>query len=87
MFTIYVQKTFHLFQNAGRLYEVDGLLVTVDHGAIAKFREWNTQLFRNDTFYDRRMVELLLMSGLGSEKVANGRISGKYLKFVSGKLE
>lgn len=54
---------------------------------LVKFKEWNTQLFRNDMFYDRRMVELLLISGLGSERIANGDVSRKYLKFISGKLD
>lgn len=72
------------FQNAGRLYEVDGVLVKLEHGVLAKFREWNTQLLCNDTFYDRRMVELLLMCGLGSDRIANGDISRKFLKFITG---
>lgn len=60
--------------------------MTVEHSLIAKFKEWNTLLFRNDMFYDRRMVELLLMTGHDSKSIANGNISRKYLKFVSGKL-
>lgn len=42
-------------------------------------------MFRKDAFYDRKMVEFLLASGLTKEVIANGDISRKYLKFVKGK--
>lgn len=80
MFIICVE----LFQSTGRIYEVDGVLVKLEHGVLAKFKEWNTQLLRNDMFYDKRIVELLLMCGLGSDRIAIGDISRQFLKFITG---
>lgn len=68
------------------MYEVDGTLVTIAYDIINKIRAWNTDMFRNDTNYDVRIVHALMVICIGSDAVAAGRISEKLLKFIKGNI-
>lgn len=72
------------FQKSGRIYEVEGKLVTIHHDVVKKFTEWNTHVLMNDKFYDKKMIQVLLVIIVGSEDIANGKISEKALRFAKG---
>lgn len=63
---------------------MDGVLVTIPHDILNKMRSWNTEIFRNDTNYDIKIVQALLVLCIGSDAISAGNISDKVLKFVKG---
>lgn len=73
-----------MIQSKGRQYEVDGVLVTIPHDILNKMRSWNTETFSNDTNYDMKIVQALLVLCVGSDAISAGNISDKVLKFVKG---
>lgn len=74
------------FQKTGRVYEVDGKLVTIYKEVLQKFVEWGTHGMCSDLFYDKKMVQILLVIVVGSAEIANGNISDKAQRFVKGQL-
>lgn len=75
-----------ILQNKGRLYEVNGCLVSIPNDIINKIRAWNTDKLRNDSNYDIKIVHALLVLCIGSDGIAAGNISDKVMKFVKGKI-
>lgn len=67
------------------MYEVNETLVLIPTDIITKIRGWNTSMFRNDTNYDMKIVQALLVLCVGSDVIIAGDISEKVLKFVKGK--
>lgn len=59
-------------------------MVTIPHEILSKIRSWNTDGLRNDANYDRTIVQALLVLCVGSDAIADGRISEKVMKFVRG---
>lgn len=68
------------------MYEADGKLVTIYKEVLQKFVEWNTHGMCSDPYYDKKMVQILLVIVVGSAAIANGNISDKALRFVKGRL-
>lgn len=60
------------------------MLVPIHREVFNKFREWSSGSFRNDTYYDMKVVQILLIHCLGSDKIHDGIISEKVKKFITG---
>lgn len=65
---------------------MNGVLVSIPNEIINKIRAWNTDMFRNDTNYDIKIVHALLVLCIGSDGIATGHIPDKVLRFVKGKI-
>lgn len=65
---------------------MNGSLVSIPFDIISKMRAWNTDMFRNDSNYDSKIVHALLVLSLGSDEIIAGNIPDKVLKFVKGKI-
>lgn len=65
---------------------MNGSLVSIPFDIINKMRAWNTDMFRNDSNYDSKIVHALLVLCLGSDEIIAGNIPDKVLKFVMGKI-
>lgn len=60
------------------------MLIPISRDVINRFREWNSHALRNDLFYDKMMVRILLINCVGSDNIRNGMISEKVKKFIQG---
>lgn len=67
------------------MYDVNGTLILIPTDIKNEIRAWNTNMFCNDTTYDMKIVQALLVLSVGSEVIIAGNISDKVLKFVKGK--
>lgn len=65
---------------------MESTFVLIDRRLINKFREWSSHTFRNDTHYDKKMVEVLLIKCVGIDDICAGNIPGKVKKFIKGEL-
>lgn len=61
-------------------------MITIHLDVIKKFTEWNTHVLCNDLFYDKKMVQVLLVIVVGTENIACGRVSERAMRFVKGDL-
>lgn len=62
------------------------MLIPINREVINKFREWKSHTFRNDGYYDMKMVQILLIHCVGSEKIVEGNVSERVKKFIKGKI-
>lgn len=63
---------------------MNGSLIAINHDIIDKFRMWNTEKFREDAEYDKKITHALLVLCVGSATIASGQIPPKVLRFIHG---